>query len=51
MQVSDFYFDQLDAPIAERYKKMIECTRHISFSKHDVTARNLATGKNETSHI
>ena len=47
MKVSDFYFDQIDASIAERYRKTIERTRHISFSKHDVTARNLATGENE----
>ena len=51
MRVSDFHFDQIDAPIADRYKTMIERTRHISFSKREVTTRNLATGQDESRTI
>lgn len=44
---SDFHFDQIDRSLAERYTRMIERTRNISFHRHEVKARNLATGKDE----
>ena len=46
-RISDLYFDQIDSPLAERYSRMIERTRNISFRRHEVKARNLETGKDE----
>ena len=50
-QLSDFHFDQIDRFLAERYTRMIERTRKISFHRHEVKARNLATGQDEVRAI
>lgn len=50
-QLSDFHFDQIDRSLAERYTRMIERTCNISFRRHEVKARNLATGQDEVRAI
>jgi hypothetical protein len=50
-RVADFMFDEIDASVAERYTRMLELTRNVSYCPLDVVARNLLTGQNETRTI
>lgn len=47
-QVADFMFDEIDVSVADRYTRMLERTQNVSYRRHEVVARNLLTGQNET---
>lgn len=49
--LANFMFDEIDMAVADRYARMLERTRNVSYRRHDVTARNLVTDQNETRSI